>query len=62
MAVTIDIGNEHNVHPANKQDVGARLAPLARGIAYKENLVSSGPPFRYAYPEGRTMHVLLRQR
>ena len=57
MAVTIDIGNEHNVHPANKQDVGARLALLARSIAYKENLVSSGPLFRYAYPEGSTMHV-----
>jgi sialate O-acetylesterase len=58
MAVTIDIGNEHNVHPANKQDVGARLALLARSIVYKENLISSGPLFRYAYPEGSTMHVL----
>ena len=57
MAVTIDIGNEHNIHPANKQDVGARLALLARSIAYKENVVSSGPLFRYAYPEGNTMHV-----
>jgi sialate O-acetylesterase len=57
MAVTIDIGNEHNVHPADKQDVGERLALLARSVAYKENLVSSGPLFRYAYPEGGTMHV-----
>jgi sialate O-acetylesterase len=57
MAVTIDIGNERNVHPANKQDVGARLALLARSIAYKETLVSSGPLFRYAYPDGSTMHV-----
>jgi sialate O-acetylesterase len=57
MAVTIDIGNEHNVHPADKQDVGARLALLARSIAYKENLVSSGPLFRYAYTDGSAMHV-----
>ncbi len=57
MAVTIDIGNEHSVHPSDKQDVGARLALLARSIAYKENLVSSGPLFRYAYPEGSTMHI-----
>lgn len=56
-AVTIDIGNEHSVHPANKQDVSARLALLARSIAYKENLVSSGPLFRYAYPEGSAMRV-----
>ena len=57
MAVTIDIGNEHNVHPADKQDVGARLALLARRISYKEELVASGPLFRYAYPAGSTMHV-----
>lgn len=57
MAVTLDIGNEHNVHPANKQDVGARLALLARNMVYKENLVSSGPLFRLAYPDGNTLHV-----
>ena len=57
MAVTIDIGNEHNVHPADKQDVGERLALLARGIVYKEDLVASGPLFRYAYPDGSAMHV-----
>jgi sialate O-acetylesterase len=57
MAITIDIGNEHNVHPADKQDVGARLALLARSIVYGENVVSSGPLFRLAYPEGNSMHV-----
>jgi sialate O-acetylesterase len=57
MAITIDIGNEHNVHPANKQDVGIRLALLARRISYKEDLVASGPLFRYAYPDGGTMHI-----
>ncbi|CAN5530767.1 hypothetical protein BH10ACI4_BH10ACI4_32000 [soil metagenome] len=57
MAVTIDIGEEHNIHPANKQDVGERLSLLARSVAYKEKLVSSGPLFRYAYPERGAMHV-----
>ncbi len=57
MAVTIDIGNEHNVHPADKQDVGARLALLARRMSYKEDLVASGPLFRYAYPADGAMHV-----
>ncbi len=57
MAVTVDIGEEHNIHPANKQAVGDRLALLARNIAYKENVVANGPLFRYAYPENGTMHV-----
>jgi sialate O-acetylesterase len=57
MAVTIDIGNEHSVHPGDKQDVGARLSLLARKIVYKENIVASGPLFRLAYPDGNKMHV-----
>jgi sialate O-acetylesterase len=57
MAVTIDIGNEHSVHPGNKQAVGERLSLLARKIVYKENIVASGPLFRLAYPDGNKMHV-----
>jgi sialate O-acetylesterase len=57
MAVTIDIGNEHNVHPANKQAVGERLSLLARHLAYGENIVSSGPLFNLAYPSEGTMRV-----
>lgn len=57
MAVTIDIGNEHKVHPGNKQSVGERLSLLARQIVYKENIVASCPLFRLAYPVGNTMQV-----
>jgi sialate O-acetylesterase len=57
MAVTIDIGDEHSVHPGNKQAVGERLSLLARQIAYKENIVASGPLFRLAYPDANKMHV-----
>ncbi|HEV2645533.1 MAG TPA: sialate O-acetylesterase [Acidobacteriaceae bacterium] len=57
MAVTLDIGNGHSVHPGNKQSVGERLSLLARQIVYKEDLVASGPLFRLAYPEGHAMHV-----
>ena len=46
MAVTIDIGNRTNVHPADKQDVGARLALAARALAYGEQVEYSGPNFR----------------
>lgn len=57
MAVSIDLGNEHNIHPANKQDVGTRLALLARSISYGEKIVPSGPLFRLAYPESGSMRV-----
>jgi sialate O-acetylesterase len=57
MAVTIDIGNEHNVHPSNKQAVGERLSLLARRIVYGEDITASGPLFRLAYPSGNAMHV-----
>jgi sialate O-acetylesterase len=46
MAVTIDIGNPDNVHPADKQDVGARLALAARALSYGENVEYAGPLFR----------------
>ncbi len=42
MAVTIDIGDPDNVHPADKQTVGARLALAARALAYGEKVKYSG--------------------
>jgi sialate O-acetylesterase len=57
MAVTIDIGDPDNVHPADKQTVGARLALAARALAYGENVEYSGPLFRQATPEGEDMRV-----
>ena len=45
MAVTIDIGEEHNLHPANKQEVGSRLALAARALAYGDAITASGPVF-----------------
>jgi sialate O-acetylesterase len=43
LAVTIDIGDAHNLHPTNKQDVGKRLARAARRVIYGEVLSASGP-------------------
>lgn len=46
MAVTLDIGNPATIHPANKQEVGRRLALLALAKTYGRRLVCSGPVYR----------------
>lgn len=44
MAVTIDIGEAHNIHPRNKQDIGKRLALWALGEVYGKDVpATSGP-------------------
>ncbi|HEX2847810.1 MAG TPA: sialate O-acetylesterase [Chitinophagaceae bacterium] len=43
MAVAIDLGEWNDIHPDNKKDVGERLALAALKLAYKEDIVYSGP-------------------
>lgn len=43
MAVTIDIGDPKNIHPTNKQEVGRRLALLARTRVYGEKIPGESP-------------------
>jgi len=49
MACLIDIGKlgtyERDIHPANNQDQGKRLALIARDNIYGEDIVSSGPMY-----------------
>jgi sialate O-acetylesterase len=46
MAVLTDAGNAENIHPADKQTVGVRLALAARALAYHEKIEYSGPLFK----------------
>ncbi len=59
MATIIDIGEADNIHPANKRDVGKRLALAMRRIAYGEDVVDSGPTFESARAKGNKMIVTL---
>ncbi len=45
-AILIDIGEQDNIHPANKMDVGDRLARLALSHSYGKKLTSSGPVYQ----------------
>lgn len=57
MACSIDIGDEFNIHPANKQDVGKRLSLAALQQVYHQNVVGSGPLFKSAVLEGNRVRI-----
>ncbi|MEI7728583.1 MAG: sialate O-acetylesterase [Verrucomicrobiota bacterium] len=61
MAITIDVGDPNNVHPADKFDVGQRLALLARRDVYGEKIVASGPLFRAFVVEGDKIRLHFRE-
>ena len=52
MVVITDHGDANDIHPAEKEPVGGRLALAARAIAYKENLEYSGPVFEKLKVDG----------
>jgi len=52
MAVAIDVGEAHNIHPLNKQDVGNRLMLSALKVAYGKDIVHSGPIYKSMQIEG----------
>ncbi len=58
MAVTIDVGEEGNIHPQNKTDVGRRLALWALAKDYgKKDLVYTGPIYKSMNAVGKTIKL-----
>ncbi|WP_221032128.1 sialate O-acetylesterase [Actomonas aquatica] len=54
MVVTLDVGDATDIHPAQKEPVGQRLALAARALAYDEDLTYSGPVFESVSFDGDT--------
>ncbi|HMN46172.1 MAG TPA: sialate O-acetylesterase [Povalibacter sp.] len=52
LVVTIDIGDRYDIHPANKQELGRRLARAAQHEVYGEPVAPSGPRATAARREG----------
>jgi sialate O-acetylesterase len=52
MAVITDVGDAADIHPRQKEPVGARLAVAARAIAYGEKVEPSGPVFQAMEVDG----------
>jgi len=55
LAVGVDLGVAHEIHPPNKQEVGRRLALVAMKKVYGEDVVASGPVLKKAAYEGGTV-------
>jgi len=56
-AITIDIGNPNNIHPGNKQEVGRRLALLAKNRVYGISVDDTGPTYKSISVEGSSIRV-----
>ncbi len=57
MAVAIDLGEWNDIHPDRKKDVGDRLALAAEKIAYRENIIYSGPIYQSSTIDGNKIII-----
>ena len=60
MVVTLDVGENHDIHPSNKHDVGNRFALLALNRTYNKGFIDSGPELDNIEQEGKYLNVYFK--
>ena len=60
MIVTSDIGENYDIHPSNKHDVGNRFALLALNRTYGHDFIDSGPMVSGIEYDGRYTNVYFK--
>ncbi|MGV3459792.1 MAG: sialate O-acetylesterase [Flavobacterium sp.] len=60
MATLIDVGEDDNIHPINKQEPARRMAIIAESIAYKDKAIAaSAPVYKSHKAEGNAVLLTL---
>ncbi|MBO4491055.1 MAG: hypothetical protein J5944_06820 [Lentisphaeria bacterium] len=61
LITALDTGEENDIHPQNKKEIGRRLAASALHHVYgKKDILPCGPEFVKAQPEGKSLRVFFR--
>lgn len=62
LATAVDIGDSLDIHPKNKQEIGRRLALIARAKYYHDAIVESGPTYASMKIEGNAIRITFTNR
>ena len=57
IATAIDVGDQNDIHPKNKQEVGRRLALVAEVKAYGQDVEAYGPVYKSMKVEGGAIRL-----
>ena len=57
MCVILDVGDAADIHPKNKQEVGRRLALLARKYSYGQDVTADSPQMESYSLEGNSIRI-----
>lgn len=60
-ALAIDVGTYDDIHPRNKQPVGARLALAARSVTYGQKVEFQGPTYQSLKIQGSSIAITFRK-